>query len=191
MEKSSQITFTRDSLMNYQLHYNRLIDRAKNRVLEGYVEKHHIIPTCLGGSNEASNKVKLTASEHYVAHQLLVKLNPGNAKIIYAALAMGGGSNKKVKRCNNKIFSWLRKQYSAAMSIKMQGNTYSKGQTIKPHQMAILRLPKSEIHKSRISAGNKGKTKGIPRGPQSPEHKQRIGEARAKAWALLKLQKEV
>jgi hypothetical protein len=177
--------------MNYQLHYDHLIDRAKNRVLEGYVEKHHIIPTCLGGSNEASNKVKLTASEHYVAHQLLVKLNPGNAKIIYAALAMGGGSNQKVKRCNNKIFSWLRKQYSSAMSIKMQGNTISKGQIIKPHQLAILKAPKTEIHKSRISAGNIGKTKGVPKGPQSKEHKQKRGEARAKAWALWRLQKEV
>jgi hypothetical protein len=35
--------------MNYQKIYNQIIERAQNRILEGYVEKHHIIPKCLGG----------------------------------------------------------------------------------------------------------------------------------------------
>ncbi|XAO17074.1 homing endonuclease [Escherichia phage FL23] len=60
--------------MNYEKIYNSLIDRARNRALTGYKERHHIIPKCLGGSNDASNLVDLTPEEHYVAHQLLVKI---------------------------------------------------------------------------------------------------------------------
>ena len=30
--------------MNYQKIYSQIIERAKNRQLEGYKEKHHILP---------------------------------------------------------------------------------------------------------------------------------------------------
>ena len=42
--------------MNYFLIYQRLIAKAKERVCpEGYVEKHHIVPRCLGGTNRYTN----------------------------------------------------------------------------------------------------------------------------------------
>lgn len=72
--------------MNYQKHYDLLIERGRSRKLEGHKELHYVVPTCLGGSNEKSNIVELTPSEHYVAHQLLVKLYPENAMIAYAAV---------------------------------------------------------------------------------------------------------
>ena len=55
--------------MNYLKHYNLLIDRGISRTnLCGYVEKHHIIPTCMGGADVSSNLVNLTPEEHYLAH---------------------------------------------------------------------------------------------------------------------------
>jgi len=70
--------------MNYLKIYNDLIDRAKNRKLEGYKEKHHIVPKCLGGSRNKDNLVELTPKEHFLAHQLLVKIYPKNKSIICA-----------------------------------------------------------------------------------------------------------
>ena len=64
--------------MNYKKIYDSLIERGKNRNLNEYGEKHHIVPKCLGGSNKKENLVKLTPEEHYVAHQLLVKIYPNN-----------------------------------------------------------------------------------------------------------------
>lgn len=46
--------------MDYQKHYNNLIDRARNRLLENYTENHHIIPKCMNGSNDL---VSLTPEE--------------------------------------------------------------------------------------------------------------------------------
>jgi hypothetical protein len=43
--------------MNYLKIYNDIVDRSKNRVLEGYKERHHIIPRCVGGTNDKSNLV--------------------------------------------------------------------------------------------------------------------------------------
>jgi len=70
--------------MNYIKIYNDLIFRGQNRILEGYKEKHHIVPKCMNGNDESNNLVYLTAAEHYLAHQLLVKIYPDNRKLIHA-----------------------------------------------------------------------------------------------------------
>ena len=63
--------------MNYKKIYDQLIERAKMRTLEGYSENHHIIPKCMGGSNELDNFVALTGREHFIAHLLLAKIYGG------------------------------------------------------------------------------------------------------------------
>lgn len=95
--------------MNYQKHYDLLVARAQARQLPSniYVENHHIIPRCMGGIDEGLNIVKLTAEEHYVAHQLLIKIYPNNHKLIYAAILMATNSNGK--RNTNKVYGWLRR----------------------------------------------------------------------------------
>lgn len=98
--------------MNYYLHYNNLIERARNRLLEGYAEKHHIVPRCLGGDDSVSNNVLLTPEEHYVAHQLLVKMHPGHYGLIKAAHMMSVHNSSN--RISNKKFGWLRRVYSQA-----------------------------------------------------------------------------
>ena len=60
--------------------YNSIINKAKNRIIGGYTEKHHIIPSSLGGTNDNENLVSLTAREHFVCHLLLTKMTTGNAK---------------------------------------------------------------------------------------------------------------
>ncbi|QGF20538.1 putative homing endonuclease [Klebsiella phage UPM 2146] len=96
--------------MNYNKIYNSLINKAKMRSLKGYHEKHHVIPKCLGGSNDTSNLVKLTPEEHYVAHLLLIKIYPHEPKLVYAATLMSG-KNNHIKR-NNKQHGWLRRRAS-------------------------------------------------------------------------------
>ena len=101
--------------MNYQEHYNRLINRGKTRHHpDCYTEEHHIIPRCIGGSNYPENMVKLTPEEHYVAHQLLIKLYSGNRKykLAHGAKMMTVDSNGR--RVNNKLQGWLKRLLSEA-----------------------------------------------------------------------------
>lgn len=65
--------------MDYKKNYYDYIDYIKtlNRKL-GYSEKHHIVPKCLGGSDDKFNLVVLTAREHFLAHYLLTKIYPDN-----------------------------------------------------------------------------------------------------------------
>lgn len=71
--------------MNYLLHYNILIDNARNRnwskqTAPCYTERHHIVPKSVGGTNDPSNIVCLTAKEHFVAHHLLFHIHTGDSK---------------------------------------------------------------------------------------------------------------
>lgn len=74
--------------MDYNKIYRQIIERAKNRKLEGYSENHHIVPRSLGGSNDKDNIVKLTAREHFLAHWLLFRAYPYDEKITYAFFMM-------------------------------------------------------------------------------------------------------
>ena len=123
--------------MDYKKHYDLLVTRAKNRVIEGYVEKHHIIPKCIGGLDTTDNIAILTPEEHFLAHQLLVKLHPGNRDLIYAAQLMT--VHHSDRRMNNKLFGWLRKQCALAMSVQTKKwfaeNGHPKGMLGKKHSV--------------------------------------------------------
>lgn len=104
--------------MNYLKHYNLLIDRGISRTnLCGYVEKHHIIPTCMGGADVSSNLVNLTPEEHYLAHLLLVKINPDISGLIYACMMMC--SNKEGRK-SNKSYGWIRRKFSLNIGITIK-----------------------------------------------------------------------
>ena len=111
--------------MNYGAAYNNLINRSINRELisDQYYEKHHIIPRCVGGSDEKENLVFLTPREHYIAHQLLIKVYPNNIKLTHAAMMMTVSSkcNKGRKYSKNRLYGWLRTKYSKQISLKQKG----------------------------------------------------------------------
>lgn len=97
--------------MNYKKHYDILIERARLRVKpDGYSERHHIVPRCLGGSNESSNLVYLTAREHYVAHLLLAKEKSGS---LWAAVRLMG---ENLNRKSSRMYESARVKHSQNMS---------------------------------------------------------------------------
>lgn len=101
--------------MNYKGIYDKIIYRARNRILESYTERHHIVPRCMGGSDEEDNMVDLTPEEHYLAHQLLVKMYPNDHRLAIAAAMM------IPNRLSNKMYGWLKRRFSKAMSDSQTG----------------------------------------------------------------------
>lgn len=107
--------------MNYTRIYDDLISRAKARpVPSDYTETHHILPKCLGGSDDATNLVELTAREHFIAHQLLVKIHPQNRSLLYAAVCMTVLGEGQQGRANNRLYGWLKTQRSQVVSRQMK-----------------------------------------------------------------------
>lgn len=108
--------------MNYSKIYNLLIERAKDRNLDSYKEMHHIIPRCIGGSDDSSNLVELTAREHFIAHLLLCKIYPEHKGISLALWMMVNVKDKNQKRYvpSSRLYEIIRSEYSD--SIKGENN---------------------------------------------------------------------
>ena len=172
--------------MNYHKIYEDLIIRGQQRVLKDcYIEVHHIIPKCLGGSNDKSNLVKLTPEEHYVAHQLLVKLHPYHPGLICATFLMASAKHKG--RTPNKLYGWLRKKAAELNSIRKTGQISPfKGKTHTAEAKAKnsaskmgckgpnLGKPMSEEAKEKLSASKRGVPNPKNSRPCSEEKKAKI-----------------
>ena len=74
--------------MNYERIYDTLTSKDSQ---SEYTEEHHIIPKCMGGTDDKGNLVKLTAREHYIAHKLLTKIYPDNLSLFHAHSMMTVG----------------------------------------------------------------------------------------------------
>ena len=113
--QNCEYLFAKDKYsMDYKKHYFNLISRSKNRNLEGrYLERHHILPKCLGGTDDSPNIALLTPEEHFTAHLLLIKIYPKEQKLVYAAIMMRPTNkfhNRGAGR-SNKLYGWLKRRY--------------------------------------------------------------------------------
>ena len=120
--------------MNYQRIYDQIIERAKSENRQKgtgiYYEKHHIIPRCLGGSNNKDNLVFLTAREHFLCHWLLSRIYNTNKLIQYAFWRMCIKGNSYQNRiCFSSIaYEEIREKFIKIQSNKLKNKTgYWKG----------------------------------------------------------------
>jgi hypothetical protein len=100
--------------MNYKRLYDSIISKAKTArgsrdISAGYFEMHHILPKCLGGGDEQSNLVKLTAREHFIVHWLLCKIHK-NYKLASAFNMMCRIGHGQCR--NSRFYSIARKNFS-------------------------------------------------------------------------------
>lgn len=108
--------------MNYLNIYNLLIEKGLNRdndksLLTYYTETHHIIPRCMGGTDDKTNLVLLTPEEHFTAHLLLFKIYR-LPKLALAIRMMCYSSDRT--RLNNKMYGWIKTAVSSSISESMK-----------------------------------------------------------------------
>lgn len=171
------------SMNKYKTWYNSIIENAKNRVIVGYVEKHHILPRSLGGEDNKENLVALTAREHFICHWLLIKIYTGESrsKMIYALNGMkrNGHCTKRYEtKITSRVYENLKKEFSIVHSATMKGrDSWNKGQKeVRPDvlekvkQAALNRKPQSKESRELQAS----KTRGQKR---SPEQKAKMAAA--------------
>lgn len=148
--------------MNYQYQYNKIINIAKDQKRSkndgNYYENHHIIPKCLGGTNDDNNMILLTAREHYVVHKLLCRIYPKNRSLYYALHMMSICSSKNHKRdyvVSSRDYQWLREN---------KPDSWNKGKIGMCPQLSHDR--------------NKGENNPMYGSKLSDEHKKKMTEAR-------------
>lgn len=93
----------------------------------GYCELHHVIPKALGGSNDISNLVYLTAKQHFICHLLLPKMCNSidhKQKMVYALWCMINGNGHGVSRHipSARAYEKIKAQLSSIKSQNMLGD---------------------------------------------------------------------
>lgn len=93
---------------------NILNTRGRFACGDEYKERHHIIPRCMGGTNDEDNLIDLYAREHFEAHRLLALENPNKKGLVFAWFAMANLKDKKQKRVKVSAIEYeeARKSYS-------------------------------------------------------------------------------
>lgn len=128
---------------------------------------NHIIPKSLGGSDERSNLVLLTAREHYLCHWLLAKQT--NDKRMWLAFSMMSVFSDKHQRIRSgRLFE--RAKIARSYAMTGEGNPmFGKKSACVSH---------SEKTKEKIRASKLGKKRNpFNRSPATQETKDKISTA--------------
>jgi hypothetical protein len=185
----------------YKKWYNNIVSSAKNRITEGYSERHHIVPRSLGGSDDASNLVTLSAREHFICHLLLTKFTTGyDKKLMNFALGKFIQNSPLQQRTfNSWEYSKIRESISKArtghkhsdetkkkMSEKRKGCIpWNKGVTglihseesNKKRSVTLTGRIRSDEFCQKVSNGKKGHTSGMTGKHHSEETKKKMSES--------------
>ena len=120
--------------MNYKRLYDSIIKNALDANRSGYTEKHHIIPRSLGGTDEETNLVKLTAREHFICHYLLTKIYDKFStewyKMHNAFQMMNCSSNNQERYFNSRLYEATREGRSLSISVQQTGKGNSQSGTM-------------------------------------------------------------
>ena len=115
--------------MNYLKIYKKIIKYRKKHLLKNKNnEKHHVIPSSLGGSNRKHNIVTLTPKEHYICHLLLTKIvkkdSPAYHSMIYAWSCMSANpaGHIRYKMSKGSLYQKLKRDFRKSRSIFTKGN---------------------------------------------------------------------
>lgn len=173
--------------------YYYIINQAKTRSNNEYVEVHHIIPKSLGGSNDTENLVGLIPREHYICHRLLPKMTEGIAKrkMSYAMWALCMNRHGKRHVPNNRVYDHIKQEYIKSLigrtlteETKEKIRNSNKGkvqseETKRKRAEARTGIKNTEDTKKKMSLSAKKRWKDID--PAKEEiRKQKLREARAK-----------
>lgn len=148
--------------MNYQRLYDAIVakfygpTRSEAKTIHGYVETHHILPRCQGGTDDESNLVHLPAKAHFLLHYLLVKIHPNSSPLWYAVYMMRntfkeGTQRGKEYRVSSRTYDIIKRNLSRL------GRSDELKRKVSESLMGRKRGPHSEEHKANMSASMKGK----------------------------------
>jgi len=159
----------------YTTWYYNIITNANSRVKHlGYFEKHHIIPKSLGGTDDCSNLVKLTAKEHFICHRLLVKMTIGKARrsMAFAVWIMTAPTTRPRYNPSSITRETLKKQLpeycrGIELSSIAQKTKIGKYERTAEHRLAASNQRKASVGLQKRSVETKLKMsawqKGVPK----------------------------
>ena len=178
----------------YTKWYFSIIENSNNET-NSYTERHHIIPKCMGGSNENINIVSLSAREHFICHWLLIKMvRDGDIlnKLKYSFWMMSCGGTSKQNRIKvNSVQYEIAKKYLKDANSKLNlGRKMNYSQETMDRKKEVARKngiknkgrKHTEETKQKISEAQKGDKNGFFNKKHTEETKEILKDINSKSW---------
>lgn len=107
------------------------------------VHQHHVVPLCIGGSNDKSNLVQLLPKDHLKAHELLYKALHGCAvALAHVIVSMAGKDNCDAVTLSDDALDEYNIRLSDAILIAKQTNANKMKRIVyKLEDLSMLRIP--------------------------------------------------
>lgn len=104
---------------------NILSIRGRNGCGDEYHEEHHIVPKCMGGSNDKDNLIDLFADEHFIAHKLLAFENQDNDSLqrAFSTMAHVRRDGRKYS-VSEEDYAYIRLQNSQRLKQQWEDEEY-------------------------------------------------------------------
>lgn len=153
--------------------YHKIVNKYKHLDLKKYnglyLEKHHIVPRCIGGLDTKDNLVNIPAREHFLLHWMLCRIYK-LPKLYHAFKYMTSINPNQDKRYTSKSFKYAR-ELSAKAFI---GFKHSEESRLKISKAGMNRIISDE---TRIKLSK-------PKPPFTDIHRTNISEKGKAVWKL-------
>jgi len=193
-----ELTNINKHMNKYTKWYNNICKRGQTRVIEGYTEKHHIIPESfysirkrkgpsgwiIGDSDAIENITHLTDREHELVHYLLTKIHKDNKQAYFKVLkayemrSMVNTRQEGKRYFSSRRLAGVRAERARLQSESMKGEgnpNYGISRTAEQKEEHSKKITgrKQPVHEKekQKAAWIKRKNDGIERKPYSEEYK--------------------
>lgn len=140
--------------MTYEEFINNILNtRGRFSCGEEYHERHHIVPKCMGGSNDTENLIDLFAREHFEAHRLLALENPDNEGLAFAWGCMAWRHNER----NDKVNISPEEYEEAKIAVAEAARKIAKERLMYPENNPMYGKHHSDETKEKIRKMSKGR----------------------------------
>ena len=171
--------------MDYQRIYNEFIadrrGKEANLIASGeYKERHHIVPRSLGGTDDASNMIALTAGDHYFAHLCLAKAYGGAQWNGVEAMANMRGSSKRRAQFSARYMVAIARKKAAVVHSKNAKAMHTNG------QMVNAQSPEAQAKRAKTMIGkNYGWAEARILGIKAAAQRGTYSSSSKKMWAVM------
>lgn len=134
-----------------QLHHDRyqrfIAAKVERPRPQGYVERHHIVPVSMGGSDHPSNLIYLTAREHFLAHWMLWKAyrNRAMAAAFSSMRCLSNINLKRDFRMTSRAFESARIATSEASTEYWSAPVNRERQSSVAKMYGLGKAPKTQL----------------------------------------------
>lgn len=154
----------------------------------GYTETHHILPRCMGGTDDDDNLVTFSSRKHFLCHYLLtkciVKNTNGWHKSIHAFKMMKCGTTEQQRYFNSRLYEANRSHIQQTMSKSQSGSKNSQYGKCWIHREGTLtskKIYKEEIDHYITTGWKRGRVISVDKKQRKQEQEQKKADSALKA----------